>query len=365
MIRVLQVIHSMHLGGAENFIMNVYRSIDRSQIQFDFLVNCPGEFDAEIERLGGKVWMIPYVNRVGPLRYRAELNRFFSQHQEYHIVHSHLDMVSGEVVSCAKKNGIPCCFTHSHNTATTGNYAVKALKRFYQKKINRYADVRLACSKQAGKWLYGNADFQVVNNAIDMDRFSYDEACRKWLRMKYGISGQTCVIGHVGRFSKVKNHVFLIGLFEKYMENHHHVLLLLCGDGEEKTAVQRLVGDRGFSDKVIFFPAATDVYKMYQMMDIFVFPSLFEGMSLAMVEAQTNGLPVVASDSIDPKSALTENVRFVSLQAGLDVWVRAMDEARQRARRDEKDKIFDAGFDIHKTALMLQSCYLDAAGESI
>lgn len=303
--------------------------------------------------------MIPYVNQVGPFRYRMELNKFFLQHQEYQVVHSHLDMVSGEVIACAKKFGVKCCFTHSHSTDTTGNFVVKALKRFYQKKIVRYVDVRLACSEQAGKWLYGEAGFLVVNNAIELDKFSYDETYRKELRNKYGISEHTCVIGHVGRFSKVKNHTFLLKLFEKYMKSHHDTVLLLCGDGEEKPTLQKMADDLRLAENVIFFPASTDVFKMYHIMDVFVFPSIFEGMSLAMVEAQTNGLPVVASDTIDPKSALTENVRFVSLQAGLDVWLREIDAARQRARRDETDKIVAAGFDIHKTAAMLQDCYLD------
>lgn len=358
MIRVLQVIHSMHLGGAENFIMNVYRSIDRSQIQFDFLVNCPGEFDSEIENMGGKIWMIPYVNKVGPMIYRLELKNFFSQHLDYQIVHSHLDMVSGEVIACAKKAGIKCCLTHSHNTDTTGNLAVKALKRFYQRKIGRYVDVRMACSEQAGKWLYGDSDFVVVNNAIELDKFAYRDEYRRAFREKYGISEYACVIGHVGRFSKVKNHVFLVRLFEEYVKQHKDAILLLCGDGEEKAAIQHMIEVSGIAEHVIFFDAATDVYQMYSVMDVFVFPSLFEGMSLALLEAQANGLPVVASDSIDPKSALTENVRFVSLQADQDLWAQEIEAARLRGRRDEKEKLIKAGFDIHTTAAMLQDYYL-------
>lgn len=358
MLRVLQVIHAMNLGGAENFIMNIYRNIDRSRVQFDFLVSRQGGFDDEIRQLGGQIWRVPYVNTVGPIKYRMELLRFFSEHPEYQLVHSHLDMVSGEVVSCAKKTGSRYCITHSHNTDTTGNFAVKIVKRYYQRKIVSYADWRLACSEQAGKWLYGDQVFVVVNNAIQMEKFFFDETRRVALRKQYHIPENVCVIGHVGRFSRVKNHSFLVRLFKHYVQKHSDSVLLFCGDGEEKETIQRQVSDWGLKEKVIFCPASTEVYNMYQMMDVFVFPSYYEGMSLVMVEAQTNGLPIVASDSIDPKSALTSNVSFVNLKGDLAAWEREIDVARKRGRCDEREKIEKAGFDVRKAAGILQECYL-------
>lgn len=352
------MIHSMNLGGAENFIMNIYRNIDRSRVQFDFLVNCEGVFDDEIRQMGGRIWRIPYVNTVGPIKYRMELLGFFSEHPEYQLVHSHLDMVSGEVVFCAKKTGNRYCMTHSHNTDTTGNFAVKLVKRYYQRKIEHYVDRRLACSEQAGKWLYGDRDFMVVNNAIQMEKFFFDEKTRIGLREKYHIPEKVCVLGHVGRFSRVKNHLFLVKLFQHYIQGHPDSVLLLCGDGEEKETIQRCVCDWGLQENVIFFSASTDVYTMYQMMDVFVFPSYYEGMSLAMVEAQTNGLPIIASDSIDPRSALTANVSFVDLEENFAVWEREIEVARKRGRCDEREKIVKAGFDVRKVAGMLQELYL-------
>lgn len=362
MIRVLQVIHSMNLGGAENFIMNIYRVIDKTKIQFDFLVNTPGTFDEEIRRMGGNIWMIPYVNKVGPFRYRSELKRFFSEHPEYQVVHSHLDTVSGEVIRCAKQAGVQRCITHSHNTATTGNMAVQLLKKYYQKKIPRYADVCLACSEQSGKWLYRNDRAIVINNGIDLKKFQFRVDIRKKVRMQYQISEQAFVIGHVGRFSKVKNHRFLVELFESYHRRHENTVLLLCGSGEEKDRVEKLVADKRLTDQVIFFDAATDVYKMYNAMDVFVFPSVFEGISLAMLEAQVNGLPIVASDSIDPKNALTDHVTFLSLDDSREAWTAAIEAAGLRGRVDGREALEMGGYDIRQCADKLVQYYQQLSG---
>ena len=262
MIRVLQVIHSMNLGGAENFIMNVYRNIDRSKIQFDFLVNEEGIFDPEIRQMGGKIWRIPYVNKVGPIRYRTELKHFFQMHTEYQVIHSHLDMVSGEVVECAKKAGVKCCITHSHNTDTTGNWYVKWLKEYYQTKIPHYADIYMACSEQAGKWLYKNNAAIVINNAIEVDKFRFRRDIREDLRGRYHIPDEITVLGHVGRFSKVKNHEFLLSLFEQYYREHGAAILLMCGNGEMKSDIQKQVAAKQLQDHVIFFDASTDVYSI-------------------------------------------------------------------------------------------------------
>lgn len=244
MIRVLQVIHSMNLGGAENFIMNVYRNIDRSKIQFDFLVNEAGVFDGEIKKMGGRIWMIPYVSQTGPVRYRVALKRFFREHS-YSVVHSHLDMVSGEVVECAKKAGVHYCITHSHNTDTTGNWFVKQLKEYYRRKIKSNADLFMACSEQAGRWLYNDDSAIVIKNAIDLDKFRFRAELRSKLRKQYGISEQAVVIGHVGRYSKVKNHIFLLKIFEAYQQDHKASRLLLCGSGALKDEIQNRTAEKG------------------------------------------------------------------------------------------------------------------------
>lgn len=360
MIRVLQVIHSMNLGGAENFIMNVYRNIDRTEIQFDFLVNAEGVFDPEIRQMGGKIWEIPYVNKVGPIRYRRELKCFFQTHTEYQVIHSHLDMVSGEVVECAKKAGVKCCITHSHNTDTTGNWCVKRLKEYYQTKVLRYADVYMACSEQAGQWLYKNDEAIVIKNAIDVDKFCFREDIREDLRCKYHISDETTVLGHVGRFSKVKNHEFLLNLFELYCREHGAAILLLCGTGDLKINIQKQVAAKHLQDRVIFFDASTDVYKMYNMMDVFVFPSLYEGMSLAMLEAQANGLPIVASDTVDDKIALTDQVTFLNLD-DVSEWIVAIEGAVRSESQDAGQALRNAGYDIGQVASMLENYYEQGA----
>lgn len=357
MTRVLQVIHSMNLGGAENFIMNIYRMIDRSEIQFDFLVNADGTFDEEITQMGGKIWKMPYVRTAGPIRYRAELKRFFSDHPEYQIVHSHLDMVSGEVVECAKKAGVKLCVTHSHSTNTTGNFLIKLIKNYYKRKISRYADVCLACSKRAGRWLYGNERVIEIKNAIDVQKFQFYPEIRDEMREGYHISDDTLVIGHVGRFDKMKNHRFLVEVFKKYHERNEKTVLLLCGDGAEKEKIRKSVEKEHLSKNVIFFDASTDVYKMYNAMDVFVFPSFYEGLSLAMLEAQANGLPIVASNAIDAQSNLTGNITFLGLDDTLDSWVKAVAKAGERGRCNGQEQLKRAGYDIRDTVNQLLKCY--------
>jgi glycosyltransferase involved in cell wall biosynthesis len=347
----------MNLGGAENFIMNIYRTIDRTEIQFDFLVNAPGEFDEEIVQMGGKMWMIPYVNPVGPIRYRAELKKFFLEHSEYHVIHSHLDKVSGEVIQCAKEAGVKRCITHSHSTSTTGNILIQLLKNYYQKKIPRYADVKFACSKQAGEWLYGDDSAIVINNAIDINKFRYQYDVGMRIRKTYGIAESAFVIGHIGLFRKVKNHSFLIEIFESYHKMNSNAFLLLCGDGSEKKNIRRLIQEKQLDECVLILDACEDVYQVYNAMDIFVFPSIFEGMSLAMLEAQANGLPIVASDTIDKKIALTENVSFVGLDVSPEKWLEAIEKARALGRRDGSEKLRKAGFDISAVAEQLVRYY--------
>lgn len=357
MIRVLQVIHSMNLGGAENFIMNMYRSLNREEVQFDFLVNAAGVFDEEIRQMGGKIWMIPYVNKVGPFRYRKELRNFFLQHPEYQVVHSHLDMVSGEVIECAKKAGVQRCITHSHNTDTTGNFVVQSLKKYYQRKIPCYADVCMACSEQAGIWLYKNENAIVMNNAIDLGKFLYHAEIRKKVRDQYHIPQQAFVMGHVGRFNKVKNQCFLVDLFEKYLQRDKDAILILCGGGPEKRNIEKKILEKKLMNHVIFFDASPDVYKMYSAMDIFVFPSIYEGMSLAMLEAQANGIPIVASSSIDSKSAVAGHVTFVNLNDGLEQWLVAIEKAKKLGRYDGQEQLRAAGYDIHEMVKKLLTYY--------
>lgn len=362
MLRVLQVIHGMDLGGAENFIMNIYRKLDRSEIQFDFLVNQPGTFDEEIQKMGGRIYQIPYVNPVGPFRYRKELEKFFREYSEYSVVHSHLDKVSGIVVECAKKAGVKTCITHSHSTNTTGNIPTQMLKNYYQKKIKHYVDVRLACSVQAARWLYGTEkEVLIVKNGIDTEKFRFSQKERENLRRAYQIEEEAVVIGHVGRFMKVKNHAFLLKIFQAFLWEHPNAYLLLCGEGAEMGVIQTQAKQEGLQNRVIFTGARKDVFRMYHIMDVFVFPSLYEGISLAMVEAQANGLPIVAADTIDPESRLTDQVVFLGLEAGIPVWIKAIERILIKVfclkREEQAVKIQEQGFDIEETKKRLLECY--------
>ena len=207
------------MGGAENFIMNLYRNIDQQKIQFDFLVSDKGIFDDEIKKLGGKIYYIKYITEIGQFKYVKELTSFFMNHSEYTIIHSHLDQVSGIVLETANKCHIPNRIAHSHNTKNTNNFMIKIYKKYLQSKINKNATHYFACGEEAAKWLYKKKfkEAVIVPNSIDLQRFNFDEEQRNHIRQELNIDKNALIIGHIGRFTKQKNHKFLIEIFKAFI----------------------------------------------------------------------------------------------------------------------------------------------------
>ncbi len=195
-VRVLQVIRAMNIGGAETFIMNMYRNIDREKIKFDFLVSDDGKYDDEIKTLGGKIYKIPYITSVGQLKYVQHLKNFFNSHPEYQIVHSHIDQVSGIILETAKKCGVKTTLSHSHNTRNSNGIVGKIYKEYLQSKINKNSDVKLACGDDAAKWLYKreSVNATVINNGIDTNKFLFSSEYRKEKRKFLGVEESTVVI---------------------------------------------------------------------------------------------------------------------------------------------------------------------------
>lgn len=361
MERILHVVPDMRSGGLETLIMNMYRTVDRSKLQFDFLVHYTQTafYDEEIEQLGGKIYRLSFREDNNFLKYLKELDDFFSHHHEYHIVHGHMASLAAIYLKYARKYGMQTRIIHSHNTnteKTTKGMLKKVLLQF----SDLYATDRFACSEDAGKFLFRNKDFRVINNAIMTDRFIFDENERKIIREKYNV-GEKFVIGHVGRFCKQKNHMFLINIFSCVKKRYPNAELWLIGEGELKENIQKYVYDMGMDSAVRFFGVQRDVNSFYQGMDIFVLPSLFEGFGIVNIEAQACGLRCILSDQVPKNVNVTDNVRFLGLNRSDDEWAEVILDNRVYRRENCRKYIVESGFDIETETLKIQEYYLKHA----
>ncbi len=364
-IRVLHAVVNMNRGGAETLIMNLYRNMDRSNVQFDFLTCKPGVFDEEIQRLGGAIHRIPYISDVGHFGYKSALAAFFKEHAHYSVVHAHMDKMSGIILREAKKQGIPVRIAHSHNTSSEGGVAAKAYKWYAGQKIRSSVTHRLGCSSQALAWLFGQkSDGVILKNGIESDRFQFSETTRQTIREELNIPDHRVVLGHVGRFNEQKNHAYLLELFDLYRQKNNNAVLLLAGDGTLRNEIEDKVNQLNLKEHVKFLGVRSDIERLLQAFDVLVFPSLHEGLPVTLIEAQGAGLPCIISDVITREVDLGLGlVDFVSLHKD-ELWIDAI-HARITGsinRQVEPKAFADTGFDIKETAGWAEGFYLNAIG---
>lgn len=361
-LRILQVVTKMDRGGLETFIMNMYRNINRSQVQFDFLCHREGHYayDDEIESLGGKIYHVPRCNPFD-FRYLRMIDSFFAGHP-YRIVHSHINCMSALPLAASKRNGVAVRIAHSHSSSQSRDikYPIKLLcKRF----IRREATDLFACGVEAGRWMFGTDNFKVVRNAINVEEYAFDEVRRERMRERLGIEPSTLVVGHVGRFVPVKNHEFVVEVFSELLKIHPCAVLLLIGDGELRSKMESRVRDFGISGSVRFLGLRSDIPDLMRAMDIFLMPSLYEGLPLVLVEAQATGLPCVISDSIPGDCDFTgSQIRRISLTEKRRRWAEIIVSAFGAINRSCGLQIVrDAGFDAKTEASKLEDFYLHRA----
>lgn len=361
MIRVLHIVTYMGRGGLETMLMNYYRNIDRCKVQFDFLVHrdFEADYDKEIISLGGKIYHVP---RLIPWSksYKNNLCRFFTEHPEYKIVHVHQDCLSSVALECAEKCGVPVRIAHSHTSNQDKNLRY-VIKKYYMKKIPDYATDLFACGKKAGKWMFGNHDIKVIPNAIDTSRYIFTESVRNEVRRELSINDEF-VVGHIGRFSLPKNHLFLIDVFDKCLKKNPNLKLLLVGDGDEKLKIQEKIHKLGIDKNVIFTGVRSDVDRLLQAMDVFVFPSIYEGLPVTMVEAQAAGLPCVISDKVPSECIIAKDlVQVKSLSDSAASWAECILSKEGTKRKNFSGDIIKSGFDIKSAAKWLEEFYIGKA----
>ena len=324
MIRVLQIFGSSNPGGAETLITSILENINREDVMFDFLIldNHIGALENKWKELGSNIYHIRKYNILNAKSFKNEFNSFLSKHKnEWDYIHVNTELSGPIICKIAKENNIKS-IAHSHS-ASSGKGIKGLLRKIEFKKFSKgYGDILLACSTPASKIRFGNRSKEaiILNNSINLNDFIFNENTKNELRIKYNIPNNAFVIGHVGRFDKVKNHEFLIKLFFEYHKQNNNAYLVLVGDGVLKEKCQNLVNKLNLEKNVIFTGLTFEVYKYYNMFDLFIMPSLFEGIPLAGIEAQANGLPLLLSDTIDRNVKLNENVKFISL-TNLFNWV--------------------------------------------
>ncbi|OAT81049.1 glycosyltransferase [Bacillus sp. MKU004] len=359
-IRILQVVTLMNRGGLESMLMNYYRNIDRSKIQFDFLEHRTGnhDFTEEILSLGGRIFTVPEVNPLNTNGYLNKLDMFFESHKEYKIVHSHLDCMSAYPLMYTEKHNIPIRIAHSHNTNQERNWKY-LVKKFSKKLIPKYANNLFACGEEAGNWMFGNNSFQILNNAIDAEKFKTDEITRVKIRDELDLNDEF-VIGHVGRFNSQKNHKFLIEVFRELIKEIPNSKLLLIGVGELENDIRDLVDRYKINENVLFLGLRNDIHRIMQALDIFVFPSLFEGLPVTLIEAQASGVRCIVSDTVSSESFITKNIKTVSLNEKATLWAKEIIEyGRSYMREDTSSDIRESGYDIRTNAQWLEEFYIN------
>ncbi len=332
-IHILHVLGGLDAGGAESFVMNLYRSIDRTKVQFDFIKHVSQKcmFEDEILSLGGKIFICPRYTGKNHFKYCKWWNEFFFNHPEYKIIHGHVRSTSAIYLLIAKKHGL-ITIIHSHSTSN-GKGTMGMLKTVMQYPTRYIADYLFACSEKAGKWMYGQyvsqkLNYKIVPNGIDLARFEFKLQKRKQIRQYLGIQDNEMVIGHVGRFTAAKNHEFLIRVFQAYREKHAYAKLLLVGEGELLESIKSKCRELNILENVIFTGNRSDMENFYQAMDVMVFPSLWEGLGIVLIEAQANNLPCFVSKTIPKEAIITDSVKTLSLHE-IRPWVKEIENLKK------------------------------------
>lgn len=386
-IRVLHVLGGVGLGGAESRIMDLYRQMDRSEIQFDFLVHSsaanqglgrkkgtgavsdkeagngqeagepygrkPEFYDEEIRRLGGHIYVLPKFRVYNYPAYRKAVKDFFRQHHEFRVVQGHMTSTAGIYLPIAKKSGVPVTVAHSRNAGVVKGPKGMATK-FFRRNLVRKADHCFACSVLAGEDVFGReaveqGKVKIIHNAVDVGRFTYDPRRRDEVRARLSLTGQL-VLGHVGRFQYQKNHPYLIDIFAQLCRIREDAALLLLGEGEDLEKIREKCRALGIEEKVRFMGNQKRPEDYYQAMDIFLLPSFFEGLPGVLVEAQAAGLKCFVSDTVTREAKATDLVTYLSIEQPARAWAERICAEAAYERRDTYRTMKEAGFDVKAQA---------------
>ena len=359
-IRVLQVFAALDSGGVSNHVMNLYREIDTNRIQFDFALT-GGErtlFDDEVLSRGGRVFYCEKANNIKNLR------RIMREDGPFHAVHSHLFFYSGIVLAEARRASIPIRIAHAHNAYTGESRSLPRFAYEYamQMLIHSNATNMLGCSDKACRYVFGDKMLQdprtmIMPDGIDCDRFRFNQRVRDDTRKKYGLDDKF-VVGHVGHFNSAKNHEKILSVFQVICRHSDEAMLLLVGDGELEQIVRARVAELNLTDRVVFAGSHRNVECFYQAMDVFLFPSQYEGFGMAMIEAQVSGLACIASDVVPRETDANGRSIYLPLASDDTVWANAVLNAPKRTEVENSYEKVKRRFDIKDSIKKEEGFYL-------
>ena len=355
--RILHVTSVLNFGGIETLIMNIFRKIDREKVIFDFLVvrEDKGFFEDEILSLGGKIYKIPSLKKSGYFSFKHHLNNFFAEHGEYKTVHCHLNALSGIVLEVAQANGVERRIAHAHTAFPKYSFLEGTIKNYFKKSIKKYATDFLACSKDASDWLYGK-DFSstlILKNGIDAERFTFSKTAREKIRKELKLEDKFVII-NVGRFSKEKNHDFLVEVFEEVLKINPDSVLICIGNGKLKDRLRKKIKSLKLN-QVYFFDSTPDVYNFLSASDVYVSTSAFEGFGNSASEAQFNSLPCILSDGFSKDVNFTKNCKFLSLKDSTEKWAEVISMSNRQSVHFVSSQDFE---DFHILSTVKALCRL-------
>lgn len=371
-IRVLQVVPSLNrAAGVARFAYNMDLYHDEDRVHFDYLHHSSIDgllmhdktYDKELQEKGSRVYLVNYASR-GLSRFIEEVNTFFEEHgSEYDIVHCQMPNSAFCVLRDAKHAGVKHRILHSH----LNNSSDQFLHRLRNAPLNAigkmYATDRLACSEDAGKFLFGSKPFTVIRNGIPIEQFAYDTGINSELRAEYGIPTDAPVIGCVGRMVKQKNYPFAVKVFAQFLRKRPDAKLVFIGDGTDRAELEQAIHDEGVTSSVLLLGVREDINRLYSMLDVFFMPSLYEGLPVSCVEAQASGLPCVYSTDVPHESDITQTGLFVDRTADISQWVTALERAMNGGRLTGNPEVLSArGYSASANAEQLMRYYEQLMG---
>lgn len=356
MERVLHIVGNMNMGGQETFIMNVYENIDRRKVQFDFIVHSKeeGYYDKRIEELGGRIYRIFPISK-HPIKSIKQLIDIIKKNK-YTILHRHTSssVVAIEIL-IARILKVKKIIVHSHNNSSKH----KIINKIFRPILNLCANYKFACSEDAAKWLFGKKHYKevkIIYNGINLQNFLYNEEIRKKIRTQFNIK-DNIVIGHIGRFEYQKNHKFIINIFSELLKNNKKYELWLIGDGKLKEEIEDYIGSKKIKEHVKLFGIVDNVNELLQGMDIFIFPSIYEGLGISLIEAQISGLKSIVSEAIQEEAIITDNVYRIPLSK-TDLWKKKIESIKQYCRHITINSKMN-NFSINNVSKTLEKIYLE------
>lgn len=366
MLRILCVFADLNIGGAESMCMNIYRKIDKSKIQFDFVKHSDkkGYFEDEIHKLGGKVFTAPRLKFYNIFQYMHWWKKHLKNHPEHLIIHGHYFTISALFFYVAQKLK-RITVAHSHSTAFTNNHRFSPsiiIKNRFLSSVEKYSDFCIACSKEAGNFVFPNKKFFILKNAIDTRKFLFNSKPRDQIRKELHYSNSDIVICIVASFTNPKNPFGVIEIFNSIHQNNPNTKLLWVGDGPLRTQFEEKIIEHNLNNSIKLLGIRNDAYNILQAADIFMLASFFEGLPVSVIEAQASGLPCILSDGISMDVSITDLCQFLPIDNPL-VWSQAVSKLNYTQRKNTKADIVAAGYDVETTAKWLENFYTEILKE--